>query len=94
MIRRVFASKTEGETKEKKRLLIAYPNSGEVWEGKQWLPGSGPCPTPQDFATLTERWVKAGATIVGGCCRTTPDTIQAVQACLLPVDEEEKEDVK
>jgi len=89
VIRRVLTSEAAGE---KKRLLIAYPNSGEVWKGKQWLPGTGPCPTPQDFASLAEGWVAAGATtcIIGGCCRTTPETIQAVRSRLLPVVEDEK----
>jgi homocysteine S-methyltransferase len=95
VIQRVFASETGGkEGREENRLLIAYPNSGEVWEGKQWLPGTGPCPTPRDFASLAARWVAAGATIVGGCCRTTPETIQAVRAHLLPVEEEEEQGVK
>jgi len=33
---------------------------------------------PQLFAEYAEQWVQAGATIVGGCCGTTPETIKAI----------------
>ncbi len=90
VIQRIFASEAAGKETP---LLVAYPNSGEVWEEKQWLSGTGSCPTPEDFASSAARWIKAGASIVGGCCRTTPKTIQAVRARLMPVEEEEKQGV-
>ena len=64
-------------------LLICYPNSGEIWEDKQWKAGTGVAPTPEAFADLAEKWVAAGARIVGGCCRTTPETIAALRARLV-----------
>ena len=47
--------------------LMAYPNAGEDWDAtaKKWVPGT--------YSKLdAEQWVRAGARIVGGCCRTTP----------------------
>jgi len=53
--------------------LLAYPNSGERYDAaeKCWSghPGLG---------TLAERsraWYRAGARLIGGCCRTTPGDI-------------------
>lgn len=60
--------------------LLVYPNSGERWDAQTncWLPGSGVA----DFAAAAERWVAAGAQIVGGCCRTTPADIEALARLL------------
>ena len=58
--------------------LLAYPNSGEhydaaakVWRGSPHLRG---------FADQVRSWYDAGARILGGCCRTTPQDIQAICA--------------
>lgn len=61
--------------------LLAYPNSGERWDAQTncWLPGSG----VDDFAAAAQRWVAAGAQIIGGCCRTTPADIEALAYLLL-----------
>lgn len=48
--------------------LVAYPNSGEHWCG-HW---TGTAWTPERYADEACQWVRAGARIVGGCCRTTP----------------------
>lgn len=51
--------------------VIAYPNSGERWDGRrrQWT-------GPRRFsAQLATQWVTAGARIVGGCCRVGPAEI-------------------
>jgi homocysteine S-methyltransferase len=52
--------------------LVAYPNSGEVWRDGQWTAA----PQPMAWAA----WHAAGARLLGGCCRTTPDTIRALRA--------------
>ena len=61
--------------------LVAYPNSGELWDATNrcWL-GSG------GFDPLVEgpRWYQAGARLIGGCCRTGPDTIRALRSALVP----------
>lgn len=53
--------------------LLAYPNSGEIWDHKHhcWLPG-----TSGDTWAHLEEWLKAGARLVGGCCRCGPEDIQ------------------
>ncbi len=52
--------------------LLVYPNSGEGWDAvnKCWLParhGAG--------LSLARQWMEAGAKLIGGCCRTTPEDI-------------------
>ncbi len=65
-----------------KKPLLVYPNSGEGWDPARhcWLPAT----SPGDFAGAAPRWVAAGARLVGGCCRTTPDDIRALAAALRP----------
>jgi S-methylmethionine-dependent homocysteine/selenocysteine methylase len=36
----------------------------------------------KSFDALAKRWQEAGASLVGGCCRTTPSTIRAVSKVL------------
>lgn len=65
--------------------LVAYPNSGEVytatrggWQGRAEV---------ADFAEAARCWYAAGARLVGGCCRTTPEHIRAIVTwarCLAP----------
>ena len=52
--------------------IIVYPNSGEGFDPvrKQWT-GERTVASKQAVAG----WVAAGASIVGGCCRTTPEDI-------------------
>ncbi|CAL1291754.1 unnamed protein product [Larinioides sclopetarius] len=51
--------------------LIVYPNSGEKWDNREgW---SGDKVKPNSY--YIESWMKSGAKIIGGCCRTTPNDI-------------------
>ena len=60
--------------------IVAYPNSGEVWDGTaQCWRGSA---SAQSFASLAEEWLAAGATWIGGCCRTTPADIGTIRAVI------------
>ncbi len=54
--------------------VVAYPNSGESWDGsaRRWTGAPG-----LDLAAVDE-WVDAGARLVGGCCRIGPAHIAAV----------------
>jgi len=56
--------------------IMVYPNKGETWDAvhKCWLPGEG----HEDFVQEALRWQQAGATIIGGCCRTSPEDIRAL----------------
>ena len=58
------------------KSLVAYPNSGEAWDAAKhcWIGG----PDAVDFAEAGQQWYEAGARLVGGCCRTTPDTIRGL----------------
>jgi homocysteine S-methyltransferase len=62
------------------RPVIAYPNSGEGWDadGGRWTGERAPLP----FADHAEQWRDAGATAIGGCCRTTPADIRAIRTRL------------
>ncbi len=53
------------------RVGVAYPNRGEDWDSttNSWR-GNG-----QDSSLLAVDWVAAGARLVGGCCRVSPDDI-------------------
>lgn len=31
-----------------------------------------------DFVSYVTKWHEAGASLIGGCCRTTPNTIRAI----------------
>jgi len=60
--------------------LVVYPNSGERWDAtaRRWAPGEGPF----DFGEAATRWCDRGARLIGGCCRTTPETIRAIRKAL------------
>ncbi|CAA6664826.1 unnamed protein product [Spirodela intermedia] len=64
------------------KLIAVYPNSGEIWDGraKKWLPSE--CYGDEKFTALAKRWRECGASLVGGCCRTTPSTIRSLSAAL------------
>lgn len=56
--------------------VVVYPNSGETWDAasKTWTGA------PSDYAAYARVWYEAGARLIGGCCRTTPDDIRKVSA--------------
>lgn len=61
-----------------RKPLIAYPNSGEAWDAEHrcWTGVA-------DVGAYREQaasWFRAGAQLVGGCCRTGPAHIRAVRA--------------
>lgn len=56
--------------------IIVYPNSGEyysavtnTWHGET---------SSDKFALQSQEWYENGATLIGGCCRTTPSHIHEV----------------
>ncbi len=60
------------------RPVVAYPNSGEVWDGtaRSW---SG---NPQFETADVLAWVAAGAALIGGCCRVGPAQIKSMATVL------------
>lgn len=61
--------------------IVVYPNSGETYDADHqcWQPGRN-APTP--FADAACGWVRRGARLIGGCCRTGPADIAAIRAAL------------
>lgn len=61
------------------KRIIAKPNAGmpKIKNGRTVYSQS-----PEEFAKLVLRLVDAGASIVGGCCGTTPEHIRAVRKLL------------
>ncbi|MFQ6047470.1 MAG: homocysteine S-methyltransferase [Gemmatimonadales bacterium] len=61
--------------------VVVYPNSGEVYdkESKRWVGDA----EPVDFGRLSDEWLKAGATLIGGCCRTGPVHVRAIRERLV-----------
>ncbi|WP_017612951.1 homocysteine S-methyltransferase [Nocardiopsis salina] len=59
---------------------VAYPNSGEVWDAgsRRWTGTS----EPAEFGAAAVEWWRAGAVLVGGCCRTGPEHIAEIRAHL------------
>lgn len=57
--------------------LVVYPNSGEHYDAvsKSW---SGAGQHDCSLAGHLPAWRAAGATLIGGCCRTTPQDIAAI----------------
>ena len=62
------------------KLVLAYPNKGGKWdaEHKCWLEGT----EQRDFIELALRWKAAGAKLIGGCCRTSPEDIAEMRKAL------------
>jgi homocysteine S-methyltransferase len=57
--------------------LLAYPNSGETWvaDKNHWV-GQG----TKESNSLA--WFRAGARLIGGCCRTGPEDIAHIRSTL------------
>ncbi|CAF1841903.1 hypothetical protein HID58_060394 [Brassica napus] len=63
--------------------ILVYPNSGERYdpERKEWVENTGV--GNEDFVSYVEKWMDAGVSLLGGCCRTTPTTIRAIHKRLV-----------
>ena len=61
--------------------IVVYPNSGETYDASDntWH-GDAECDA---FVNLAQRWQHAGASLIGGCCRTTPAIIRALRHSLV-----------
>ena len=65
----------------KRGTLMVYPNSGEQWNAKarEW---EGKRTEGSTLAEKTREWNEAGAGLIGGCCRTTPEDIGIMKKAL------------
>ncbi|MEV4090779.1 homocysteine S-methyltransferase [Streptosporangium saharense] len=57
--------------------VVVYPNSGEFWNAAEhrWEGLADPV----EYGAAAAGWHAAGASLVGGCCRTTPEHIRRVR---------------
>ena len=56
--------------------LLTYPNSGETYDAtKNDWDGD---PVYESFGEQARAWYDAGARLIGGCCRTTPEDIRVI----------------
>ncbi len=60
-----------------RKPIVVYPNSGERWDAARrcWAGTRD----PGEFADMAVRWRDAGATMIGGCCRTGPAHVRALR---------------
>ncbi|CAM9425306.1 unnamed protein product, partial [Ectocarpus fasciculatus] len=68
----------------KSRVVVAYPNSGERWDGvtREWCPAEGMDNNGEFGGDAVTTWYDSGATVIGGCCRSTPATIGGIRRSL------------
>jgi homocysteine S-methyltransferase len=58
--------------------VVTYPNSGESWDPRARTWTGAAHFQPHEVTA----WATAGARLVGGCCRVTPDAIRSVAQAL------------
>lgn len=58
--------------------LLAYPNSGEIYDGEKkcWHPAPA---VEGNLVENSKTWLKTGLQILGGCCRTRPADIASLR---------------
>lgn len=64
--------------KQSKKYLIAYPNSGEEYDGatQTWHEGE----SSNSLFTYSDSWLEIGVRVIGGCCRTRPEDISKLNS--------------
>ncbi|PON80006.1 Homocysteine-binding domain containing protein [Parasponia andersonii] len=79
---RYISSLISSIRKVSSKPVVIYPNSGETYDArsKQWIRTNGV--VDEDFVSYVGKWKEAGASLFGGCCRTTPNTIRAISKAL------------
>ena len=54
----------------------AYANVGYADAAGNWIITDAV--QPDQYASYATTWIEAGASVIGGCCGTTPETIRAI----------------
>ena len=67
----------------KGRVLVCYPNLGEKWNAETRCWETNTATSKRDFSRYAVEWAKAGARVIGGCCRTTPEHIHDLRSAVL-----------
>lgn len=64
------------------KLIIVYPNGGASYDAlsKTWSGTS----TASSYGQMGLVWHKKGASVIGGCCQTTPEDIQEIAKWVRP----------
>lgn len=68
------------ESRNSSIAISVKPNSGEEWcaDTHQWK-SSGTPDIICKWEFWTQEWISLGATLIGGCCRTTPAHIEKIR---------------
>jgi len=73
-----FATSLIGELRRAApgKSVVVYPNSGERYDAATgtWSGTS----SADEFATYAAEWARAGATLIGGCCRVGPAHVRSM----------------
>ena len=62
--------------KATEKPILVYPNSGETYDASKHNWNGDP--VYQSFGDEAKEWYAAGARLIGGCCRTTPEDIRVI----------------
>ena len=67
-----------------RKPIVVYPNSGEGWDAERrcWIEDTTNKAGAAGYEALAAGWFRAGAQLVGGCCRTGPAHTRAVRAAM------------
>lgn len=63
--------------------VVVYPNAGKKFDAqtKEWFSSDDEFDKQGlEFGEATREWNKLGASVIGGCCKTTPEDIKAIAA--------------
>jgi S-methylmethionine-dependent homocysteine/selenocysteine methylase len=74
---RVAAEVAHLRALDAERDVLAYANVGHADPTGLWV--STDAIEPRRYADYAADWLAAGATVIGGCCGTTPATIEAIR---------------
>ena len=73
---RYISSLIRSAKKVTNKPILTYPNSGETYDATEndWTGH----PVYDSFGEQAKEWYKAGARLIGGCCRTTPEDVRVI----------------